>query len=323
MNFSEQPYVSGQNAETLNQAMFKSPLKNVGEFYDSVVKGEENRPRYFLFATPSGAEVGLPDYVVRHDIDGHNLTHEELENVFDNLENVERYGVSNKETELAKGSLLLKVNTPQGTYGVSVALGENRNFISTVFKSTGEKGVDAWIEKEASRVPSSQPTATDDNVNSVATSGKPLKDIISEARSEINSASSFEQSIKTDALEISEEVSRQEDEITSEAFKEPATEAETESVTETAEPTGKEKAGSIQDFGEKIAGAKKDLWASWKERMQQRPPEGSDFTLSDVFPLPNWEAAIANGTDTDILALTKLLRDVIPAKPKTGGGDSV
>ena len=121
-------------------------------------------------------------------------------------------------------------------------------------------------------------------------------------------------------MEISEEVSRQEDKITAEAFKEPAKEAATESV---AEPTGKEKAGSIQDFGEKIAGAKKDLWASWKKRMQQRPSEGSDFTLSDVFPLPNWEAAIANGTDTDILALTKLLRDVIPAKPKTGGGDSV
>ena len=117
-------------------------------------------------------------------------------------------------------------------------------------------------------------------------------------------------------MEISEEVSRQEDKITAEAFKEPVTES-------VAEPTGKEKAGSIQDFGEKIAGAKKDLLASWKERMQQRPSEGSDFTLSDVFPLPNWEAAIANGTDTDILALTKLLRDVIPAKPKTGGGDSV
>ena len=79
MNFSEQPYVSGQNAETLNQAMFKSPLKNVWEFYDSVVKSEENRPRYFLFATKSGAELGLPDYVVRHDINGHNLTREELE----------------------------------------------------------------------------------------------------------------------------------------------------------------------------------------------------------------------------------------------------
>lgn len=170
----------------LEQAMFKSPIQSVGEFYDSVVSGQEERPRYFPFTTPSGTELGLPDYVVRHDINGHNLTRGELENVFDNLENVEAYGVSDKETELAKRNLLLKVKTPQGIYGVSVALGENRNFVSTVFKSTGERGVDSWIEKEASRVPSSQPTATDDNVNSVATSGKPLKDIISEARSEIN-----------------------------------------------------------------------------------------------------------------------------------------
>lgn len=313
-----------ETASPLEQAMFKSPLKNVGEFYDSVVKGEENRPRYFSFTTPSGAEVGLPDYVVRHDINGHNLTNTDLENVFENLENIERYGVSDKETELAKNSLLLKINTPEGIYGVSIALGENRNFVSTVFKSTGERGVDAWIEKEASRVPPSHPAATNDNVNSVATSGKPLKDIITEARSEINTAAEGEQSAETDALEISEDVARQEEEITAEAFKEPAKQTETESAAqsapvetaETTAPTGKKKSESIRDFGEKIAGAKKDLWASWKERMRETPAEGSDFTLSEVFPMPNWEAAIANGTDTDTLAFIKLIRDIALSVPK-------
>lgn len=313
-----------ETASPLEQAMFKSPLKNVGEFYDSVVKGEENRPRYFSFTTPSGAEVGLPDYVVRHDINGHNLTNTDLENVFENLENIERYGVSDKETELAKNSLLLKINTPEGIYGVSIALGENRNFVSTVFKSTGERGVDAWIEKEASRVPPSHPAATNDNVNSVATSGKPLKDIITEARSEINTAAKAERSAETDAMEISEDVARQEEEITAEAFKEPSKETETESAAESAPvetaettaPTGKKKSESIRDFGEKIAGAKKDLWASWKERMRETPAEGSDFTVSEVFPMPNWEAAIANGTDTDTLAFIKLIRDMTLSVPK-------
>ncbi len=489
-----------ETASPLEQAMFKSPLKNVGEFYDSVVKGDENRPRYFSFTTPSGAEVGLPDYVVRHDINGHNLTNTDLENVFENLENIEHYGVSERTTEFAEKSLLLKVDTPQGPYGVAVALGKNQNFISTVFKSTGEKGVDAWIESGASLRPANNPPAAlGETPISVVPQGKPLKDIISEARSEINSAAKAEQSAETaspleqamfktnlqtfgefydaivdgaesrpiymtqnlggvdldvpsnavrhdvnkhgltkeefegvfsaidegkiteaqvgdysrmgglpvkmvvdvngkeygvafevlvndrnllqtvfvledkgwinkksaqtvanepqpknsrlghslpeiisnvrseinsaakaeqsaetDALEISEDVARQEKEITAEAFKEPAKQTETESAAqsapvetaETTASTGKKKSESIQDFGEKIAGAKKDLWASWKERMRQNPLEGSDFTLSEVFPMPNWEAAIANGTDTDTLAFIKLIRDISMSVPK-------
>lgn len=306
-----------ETASPLEQAMFKSPLKNVGEFYDSVVKGEENRPRYFSFTTPSGAEVGLPDYVVRHDINGHNLTNTDLENVFENLENIERYGVSERPTEFAEKSLLLKVNTPQGPYGVAVALGKNQNFISTVFKSTGEKGVDAWIESGASLRPANNPPAAlGETPISVVPQGKPLKDIISEARSEINTAAEGERSAETDALEISEDVARQEEEITAEAFKEPSKETETESAAETAAPTGKKKSESIRDFGEKIAGAKKDLWASWKERMRETPAEGSDFTVSEVFPMPNWEAAIANGTDTDTLAFIKLIRDMTLSVPK-------
>ena len=314
-----------ETASPLEQAMFKSPLKNVGEFYDSVVKGDENRPRYFSFTTPSGAEVGLPDYVVRHDINGHNLTNTDLENVFENLENIEHYGVSERTTEFAEKSLLLKVDTPQGPYGVAVALGKNQNFISTVFKSTGEKGVDAWIESGASLRPANNPPAAlGETPISVVPQGKPLKDIISEARSEINTAAKAEQSAETDALEISEDVARQEKEITAEAFKEPAKQTETESAAqsapvETAETTasaGKKKSESIQDFGEKIAGAKKDLWASWKERMRETPAEGSDFTLSEVFPMPNWEAAIANGTDTDTLAFIKLIRDISMSVPK-------
>lgn len=73
----------------------------------------------------------------------------------------------------------------------------------------------------------------------------------------------------------------------------------------------------ISDFGEKLEGARKDLWSSYKQAMESDlPADIKDITLSKHFPEPNYEAMIAAGADVKALAAVKAMRDEIPAKPR-------
>lgn len=301
-----------ETASPLEQAMFKTNLQTFGEFYDAIVDGAESRPIY-MTQNLGGVDLDVPSNTVRHDVNKHGLTKEEFEGVFSAID-------EGKITEAQVGDysrmgglpvkMVVDVNGKE--YGVAFeVLVNDRNLLQTVFVLE-DKG---WINKKSAQTVANEPQPKNSRL------GHSLPEIISNVRSEINTAAKAEQSAETDALEISDDVARQEKEITAEAFKEPSKEAETESAAEsspveTAAPTGKKKSESIRDFGEKIAGAKKDLWASWKERMRETPAEGSEFTVSEVFPMPNWEAAIANGTDTDTLAFIKLIRDISMSVPK-------
>lgn len=74
---------------------------------------------------------------------------------------------------------------------------------------------------------------------------------------------------------------------------------------------------SISDFGEKIEGAKKDLWKDYAKSIgDELPDDLKDITLSKHFPEPNYEVMIANGVTTDVLAAIKAMRDIIPSKPQ-------
>lgn len=73
----------------------------------------------------------------------------------------------------------------------------------------------------------------------------------------------------------------------------------------------------IEDFGEYLYGAKKDLWTGFKNKLNEPLPEDAvNIKLSEVFPEPNYEKAIADGVDVNALATIKALRDLIPTKPK-------
>ncbi|MCI7536565.1 LPD5 domain-containing protein [Candidatus Avelusimicrobium faecicola] len=83
-------------------------------------------------------------------------------------------------------------------------------------------------------------------------------------------------------------------------------------------PTGKPE--RIEDFGEKILGARKDMWGKYRAAMtSELPADVREITLSKYFPEPNYEAAIAKGITTEQLAIVKALRDSIPAKPQLLG----
>lgn len=78
-----------------------------------------------------------------------------------------------------------------------------------------------------------------------------------------------------------------------------------------------EKPARIEDFGEKILGARKDVWGKYKHALEEEiPSTAENVTLGKFFPEPNYDAAIRQGITADTLAAVKALRDSIPAKPQ-------
>ena len=79
-----------------------------------------------------------------------------------------------------------------------------------------------------------------------------------------------------------------------------------------------EKPARIEDFGEKILGARKDVWGKYKHALEEEiPSTAENVTLGKFFPEPNYDAAIRQGITADTLAAVKALRDSIPAKPQS------
>ena len=71
----------------------------------------------------------------------------------------------------------------------------------------------------------------------------------------------------------------------------------------------------IEDFGEKIGGARKDLYLDGLTR-DEVPAEDRLIKLSKHFPEPKYEQLIEAGVAPETLAMVKAMRDVIPAKPR-------
>lgn len=79
------------------------------------------------------------------------------------------------------------------------------------------------------------------------------------------------------------------------------------------------KSGNITDFGEKIGGAKKDLWTGFKDDLAAVSDDDiASQPLSKVWPAPDYQALIESGTSPDVVAFIRAARDEIPAKPRVG-----
>ena len=73
----------------------------------------------------------------------------------------------------------------------------------------------------------------------------------------------------------------------------------------------------IVDFGEKIGGARKDMWLSFTTAIDDElPSDYSKITLSKYFPEPDYKQLIEGGADVSVLAAIKAIRDQIPSKPR-------
>ena len=76
------------------------------------------------------------------------------------------------------------------------------------------------------------------------------------------------------------------------------------------------KPAGIQDFGDKIGGARKDVWRSYQETLAKDLPDVADISLAKHFPEPDYEAALAQGVPLESLAAFKAVRDSMPSKPR-------
>lgn len=73
----------------------------------------------------------------------------------------------------------------------------------------------------------------------------------------------------------------------------------------------------ITDFGEKLEGAKKDLWQTYKKSMSDElPSDLTQITLAKHYPEPDYDNLIASGLEVKAIAAIKAMRDEIPAKPR-------
>lgn len=85
----------------------------------------------------------------------------------------------------------------------------------------------------------------------------------------------------------------------------------------------KETKAKIEDFGEKIGGARKDVYAVYKELFGKAEKlDVESVPLSKSWPEPDYEKLIENGVDERKVALFRATRDAIPAKPRSGRGAS-
>jgi len=84
-----------------------------------------------------------------------------------------------------------------------------------------------------------------------------------------------------------------------------------------AEPATKPKPDAkIEDFGEKIGGARKDVWAGFKDKMEAAQDLDIKVEpLSKSWPEPDYEKLIEAGMDPWTVSFVRAARDMIPRKP--------
>lgn len=76
-------------------------------------------------------------------------------------------------------------------------------------------------------------------------------------------------------------------------------------------------AARIEDVGEKIGGARKDVWSGFRDDIGAVSDDAiAEHPLSKVWPQPDYQKLIDAGHDAGTVAMVRSLRDAIPSKPR-------
>ena len=79
----------------------------------------------------------------------------------------------------------------------------------------------------------------------------------------------------------------------------------------------RKKSQKIEDFGEKIGGARKDLYTAYFDLIRVAiETEVEEVPLSKSFPAPNYKKLLESGVESWKVDAVRALRDAIPLKPK-------
>lgn len=75
----------------------------------------------------------------------------------------------------------------------------------------------------------------------------------------------------------------------------------------------------IEDFGEQLTGARKDVWQSYKDRLKDAADmDVAAEPLSKTWPEPDYQKLLDSGADPYVVAWVHAARDEIPTKPQKG-----
>jgi len=72
---------------------------------------------------------------------------------------------------------------------------------------------------------------------------------------------------------------------------------------------------NIDDFGEKLGGARKDVWSGFSEAIQDQQST-AELPLGKAWPEPNYKELVDNGASVESVALMAAMRSEVPAKPR-------
>lgn len=166
--------------EQLEQAMYRSKLDSLESFVNDVFNNtEDTSARYFSDVSQSGVNFDIPRDTVLHD-KKHALTAVEWADVANNIDNIESATTSPKK-RFDGQSVLLKIATPKGKYGVVFEHMKNgRNIITTAFKDT-DTNIDTWIKNNSARAMQKASTTQKGLL-----SGRSMSDIISALENNVN-----------------------------------------------------------------------------------------------------------------------------------------
>ncbi len=87
-----------------------------------------------------------------------------------------------------------------------------------------------------------------------------------------------------------------------------------------AAPADQDPPAPIEDFGEKLHGARKDVWQSYKDRLKDaKDADVQTVPLSQSWPEPDYQKLLDAGADQYAVAAMRAMRDAIPPKPRSYG----
>lgn len=78
---------------------------------------------------------------------------------------------------------------------------------------------------------------------------------------------------------------------------------------------GNRRTDKIEDFGEKIEGARKDTFAGFRDSLKDEIDLVTE-PLSKIFPIPDYQKLAEAGAPKEVLAYIAIMRDMIPNKPR-------
>jgi hypothetical protein len=152
-------------------------------FVLSEKRGKNKGKTYQTFATKGGISVDLPSDTILHDDNRHQLTGEQWKAVLDSIDNIENAAFSKKKG-IYGDTVLLRIKTADGDYGLAIDIAKGRNIITTAFKDNGNS-IDSWIKENAGRPQSA--AANSAQAVEFDISGQPaFNEIISELKQNVN-----------------------------------------------------------------------------------------------------------------------------------------